>query len=314
MKEVSDSRKSVILIPYADLEQKQSGVNIGKNLDRRKIYLQNVCVALISAKVYNPNTDVALVTNIELPVEYQKLLQSKDVLIFKEEYDRFVFPNDYTWSLAFYKLCALSKVLEKGQYDCYAYLDSDVYVQESFDTIWQECEKNILLYDINHGLGTKDYIEIEKEFQRFSPARGRLITHFGGEFFASNKANAVAFLNECIEIYQEMQSRNFCTTKGDEFIVSLAADKLKVQVKNAGAYIYRFWTRAFYLVSTCYQYNPITVLHVPDEKSRGMLKIYAKYIKRGKIPNRGTVWKILHLHKQPLSIKILMRIKRLLKK
>lgn len=82
-----------------------------------------------------------------------------------------------------------------------------------------------------------------------------------------------------------MLQKNFITTKGDEFILSLAANEMRESIKNAGAYIYRFWTGAgFRLISTCYEYNRITILHLPAEKEQGMLKIYDKYIKIGKIP------------------------------
>ena len=41
-----------------------------------------------------------------------------------------------------------------------------------------------------------------------------------------------------------MLQKNFITTKGDEFILSLAANEMRESIKNAGAYIYRFWTGA----------------------------------------------------------------------
>ena len=92
-----------------------------------------------------------------------------------------------------------------------------------------------------------------------------------------------------------MIDKKFFTSFGDEFILSQAAEKQKALIKNAGAYIYRFWTGAFHLVSTCYKYNPITVIHVPDEKINGMIKIYNYYCRNNKLPSIEKVYSILGL-------------------
>lgn len=98
-----------------------------------------------------------------------------------------------------------------------------------------------------------------------------------------------------------MIEENFVTTKGDEFILSIAADNLKASVKNAGAYIYRFWTGAsFRLISTCYEYNRITILHLPAEKEHGMIKMYDRYVQKGIIPTDKKAWSIFRLNKMPL--------------
>ena len=36
------------------------------------------------------------------------------------------------------------------KYESICYMDTDVYIQGSFDAIWTECRQNIMLYDINH--------------------------------------------------------------------------------------------------------------------------------------------------------------------
>lgn len=64
-----------------------------------------------------------------------------------------------------------------------------------------------------------------------------------------------------------MIQKKFQTSKGDEFIISLVAAEMPEYIKNAGAYIYIFWTEAaFRLISTCYEYNKILILHLPAEK------------------------------------------------
>ncbi len=284
----------IILIPYANKDGANTGVNIGKDDKRIDIYLKNCCVALISAKHYNSDCDVALVTNIDIPEKYNEILRLHNIKIIKVPFDEFTFGDKYLWNLAFYKLCAVDYVLKNYDYKYVSYMDSDVYIQSSFDDIWEECNYSVLLYDINHGLQVKDYRIIVDEFYAFTGEKS-LITHYGGEFFAANRDNARIFIDKCLDIYHEMIEKDFTTTKGDEFILSLAASQMKDRIKNAGAYIFRFWTASFRLVSTCYAFNPVTVLHLPSEKEQGMLTLYDKFIRKNKIPTKKTVWRICHL-------------------
>lgn len=105
--------------------------------------------------------------------------------------------------------------------------------------MWKEVHENILLLDINHGLDTKDYRIFCGEICQFL-GREIYITHYGGEIFAASHPLAKEFSLYTEEIYSEMISREFVTSRGDEFISSLAANKMKGKIKNAGAYIYRF--------------------------------------------------------------------------
>lgn len=60
---------NLICIPFAYEENMNSGVNVSiKGKGKIEIYLKNACVALISAKYYNPDSDVALVTNLDFKV------------------------------------------------------------------------------------------------------------------------------------------------------------------------------------------------------------------------------------------------------
>lgn len=193
------------------------------------------------------------------------------------------------------------KKISEMKYMSVCYLDTDVYIQGNFEAIWRECEQNVMLYDINHGLNTDDYISLCDEVEEFYGNR-KLITHYGGEFFAASSSNAKEFVNVCEQVYSKMLEKDFRTTKGDEFILSVAAENMKASIKNAGAYVYRFWTGAsFRLVSTCYEYNRIIVLHLPAEKEHGMLKMYDHYIRRGIVPSDKNAWRIFRLSKMPLA-------------
>ena len=299
------SVKKLIFIPYAEIEGGTTGANISNRSNRQEIYLKNCAVALTSARRCN-DCDVALVTNIDVPEKYAKLLGDNDIKIFKYPFDKFQFNNEFKWQLAFYKLCALHYMVNDKKYDFYSYLDTDVYVQQSFDNIWLECEQNIMLYDINHGLQVPDYRSFLSEVEVFL-GNNENITHFGGEFFAASRENAQRFLDACTNVYDEMISRGISTTKGDEFIISIVAHGMRALVKNAGAYIYRFWTGAgFRLVSTCYQFNQVAILHVPAEKERGIITLYNRYISKGKKVKNETVYKKLHL-KRPNLVELLKK-------
>ncbi len=298
--------KNLICIPFAYNPGMSSGVNLG-GVNKEKVYLKNICVAAISAKKRNPNCDVAVATNFddaEIPTDILKLFHDWDVQIIHIPFDSFRFDAAYPWCLAFYKLCVLKHLCEMT-YDKVCYMDTDVFIQDSFDGIWKECNQNILLYDINHGLNTPNYVALCNEVEKFEGSRN-LITHYGGEFFASSIEKSKVFSSECEEIFQRMSEKNFVTSKGDEFILSLAADKLKANIKNASPYVCRFWTGAsFRLVSTCYEYNRVVVLHMPAEKEHGMLKMYSRYISHSIVPDDQIAWRTFRLSKRSIVDRML---------
>lgn len=292
--------RNIIVTPFAYKNKYGGGVNLSASGNERIVfYLRNACVALVSAKHFNKNADVILATNLlesEIPLEILNVLKREEIKIITIPYDEFCFPAEYTWSLAFYKLCVLKHLCNTG-FEKIVYLDTDVYIQGNFESIWKEVEQNILLYDINHGLEVEDYRILWREVESFMDSKERLyITHYGGEFFASNYKNAVQFVIHAERIYEEMVRKEFQTSKGDEFILSLAANEMKEIIKNAGAYICRFWTGTdFRLVSTCYEYNKVLILHLPAEKEKGLLKLYTNNIKKGQFPLEKSVWKICRL-------------------
>ena len=91
----------------------------------------------------------------------------------------------------------------------------------------------------------------------------------------------------------------------------MAADCLSEKVRNAGAYVYRFWTRRFHLMSTNYQYNSVIVLHVPQEKDYGMKKIFDNYVAKGTLPSRKKVWRLLHLSRTDWKIALYLKLQSL---
>ena len=314
--------KKIICVPFAYKANMQSGENVFSSGNQRLfMYLKNASVALVSAKHFNKDVDVILATNLlelEIPEEIRNVLKRKDIKIITIPYDEFCFSAEYTWSLAFYKLCVLKYLCNIG-FEKMVYLDTDVYIQDNFEFIWKEVEQKILLYDINHGLNVEDYRGFCNEIKIFKNLKDQMyITHYGGEFFASNYKNAVQFTIHAERIFDEMVQKKFQTSKGDEFILSLAANEMRDNIKNAGAYIYRFWTGArFRLVSTCYENNKVLILHLPAEKEKGILRLYSNYIRKGIVPTEENVWRICRLKHRKLleyigykGIKFLDKIKR----
>ncbi len=204
-------------------------------------------------------------------------------------------------------------MVENYTYDNYAFVDTDIYVQNSLKYIWAETKSKLLLFDINHGLQVPHYNSFIYEVNNFGI--NGLITHYGGEFFAANHKNSSIFINKCVEIYDKMISIGYNTTKGDEFITSIAASQMSDAVKNAGAYIYRYWTGGcFRLVSTNYEFNAVSIIHAPGHKTNGLLKIFDKYIIHGRIPSNRKVWSLLNLNHRSLRSRLSYLRDRLLNK
>lgn len=303
--------KNLIFVPFAFDENKSSGANV-KQSEAMNIYLKSLCVSLLSAKKTNTDADVALVCNLPLPAQYETLLTENGVKIFIEPFDSFLFDDQYKWCLAFYKLCALEKMVNHYDYDNYLYTDADVYFQNSVEHCFAEAKDNILMYDINHGLNVPNYATTLDQFHAFGV--DGYPTQYGGEFFCASRENARLFVERCKEIHDKMIRTNFQTNKGDEFISSIAAHTLREKVKNAGAYIFRFWTGGFYLVSTCYQYNEISILHLPAEKQLGIAKLFTYFCKHHTFPTKSKVHSVCHLTHQPIKTIIKRFIRQCLSK
>lgn len=284
---------NIVFCAYAYKEKFQSGHNLRLD-DKKNVYLKNSYVALRSCKHFNPNTEVALVTNLELGPYWEELFEKSGIVIFKVDYDTFMFGKEYGWSLAFYKLCALRYICSLD-YENIVLLDTDTYTQRTFEDVWTECRHNILLYDISRGLYNGDYQVFCEEAQRFLKTDAYL-TRWGGEFIAGNTMILKEFINCCESIYVEMQGQQFFTINGDEFIISIAAWQMRDRVKNATAYIFRYWTAyRWHYVCSNYCSNPVSVLHCPREKDHGFVKIFNYIRKYDKLPNARKVYGLLNL-------------------
>lgn len=115
-------------------ERKSSGVNLGKGKGPRP-YFESAAVSLWSAKKSNPNWDMVLVTNTDVPVDILRVLETFETKIIKQPFDKFSFPFDISWHLAYYKLCALDILVSSNAYDQLCLLDTDTWVMGSLDEL-----------------------------------------------------------------------------------------------------------------------------------------------------------------------------------
>ena len=297
------TEKNLIMIPYAEIPSMETGTSVAarKIKDRKAMYLKNACVSLVSAKSYNPECTVALVTNIDVPLSYADVLKRGGVEIISLPFERFNFGDGYTWGLAFYKLCAQYYAAHELDYDRILCLDSDVYVQGGLKTMWAEADNQLLI------CGTIGDTEFCQEAQAFTRSNEDYI-RYGGEFIATTKDMLKSLTEQELCVFQKMQEANFRTVSGDEFIVSLVLHGGTYAFRIVDdRYISRLWTGAFRRIFP--GYRDIPLLHVPAEKWAGMITLYDRRISKGQIPSKTSVYRQLHLlHRSPQeSVKYLIK-------
>lgn len=305
--------KNLIFCAFAFKEGFTTSLQTGQQAGNAatEMYLKNIFVALTSAKLYNPNDDVCLVTNCELPADWKERLEAEKILIKLVPFDTFEFPKEFSWALAFYKLCALKAMTEQsGEYAHILLLDADTYTTRSYEELWKEADYGVLLFPVGHSFSHPDREAIRRDFVRLFPeeSRSRNLVHYGGEFVAGNPGNLKAYLGFCETVYEKIKAEAYKIEvgAGDETIWSiaaaLAADNLTITA--AGAYLFRFWTGDFYLTSTVTVSNPVCIWHIPNEKETGFIQLYAYYQKHGAFPRVEKAMAIFGMRraKRPMNV------------
>lgn len=299
--------KNVIMNAFAISPEKCGGANIQSN-NSVTVYLKNIYVSLKSAKLHNPKDDVVLVSNFDIPEPFQSQLISTGVLLERCDFNQFVVPSEFTWSLAFYKLCALEYMIESREYEKILLLDTDTVCVGSLSEVWSEAEKSLLLYnvhsrssdDVRRGINT-DFAKLYDEM--------RNLQHYGGEFVCGKRLLLEEFIRECKDVYTRIQINNFdmYSLSGDELILSIAARNIN-SLAEANPYISRYWTGLEYVVDTKCHYGNLAIWHFPGEKELGMLKTYQFLVKHDHLP-KG-LYKYFGLPKKYRSDVLLYSIKK----
>lgn len=251
-------------------------------------YYRCIVVALCSAKAQNPGDEVALITNAPVPPPYGVQLAAAGVQVWQCPFDTYRVAAELEWSLAFYKLCALSWALENKRYDNYLMLDVDTYTQYPFTDLWRECAEAVLLYQVPHAASQPMAAAISVNYNALYGGQ-HLLTHFGGELIGGSRARLQVFMARCQSVYGAMCQQGLRPHEGDEFITCAAAYQsinAGEPVRGANAYIFRYWVGGrFYFVSTNYCNDPVCVLHLPGNgKNRQLKVLYGLYTRRGAFP------------------------------
>ena len=298
--------KNLIFCAFAFKEGFQTSLQTEKQAghETTQMYLKNIFVALTSAKLYNPNDDVCLVTNCDLPAEWQERFRQESLLVKKVPFETFEIPEKFPWALAFYKLCALNHMVENGdEYEHLLLMDADTYTTHSYEELWMEADYGVLLFPVGHSFNHSDREIIRRDFTRYYPEEaGRCnLVHYGGEFVAGRQENLKKYLGYCQHIYDKLKAADYEMEPhaGDETIWSIAAvlAKQEMPITEAGAYIYRFWTGDFYLTSTVTVSNPVCIWHIPNEKETGFVRLYQYYQKNKEFPKVKKVMDIFGIRK-----------------
>lgn len=159
---------NLIVLPFAFDSNMRSGANV--KTDILETYLKNAIIAAVSTKRSNPEDVVMFATNIhtsELPAWFVSIINDNDIAIEYIPFDKIRFEKNVKWGLAFYKLNVFAHIIEATLCERVCYMDIDVYIQGSFKNIWRECDENLLLYDIGHGLQVPNYNNFVSELAEF---------------------------------------------------------------------------------------------------------------------------------------------------
>lgn len=124
-------------------------------------------------------------------------------MIYTEPFDEFNLGLDYRWGLAFYKLCALKKMLSYG-YDNYLLMDTDTYTFSDFSDLWEQTKDYLMLYDIGHRPTVPNCAKFYREAYEFAGI-DRQITKYGGEFIAGNRQIMNAFIDEAENVFYSLK-------------------------------------------------------------------------------------------------------------
>lgn len=299
-KSMESSRKRVICNAFAFQEGYQTSLQLGGKADEEMlvVYMKNIFVSLKSAKLHNPQDAVLLVTNQEVPAQFAALFAQHDIQTMVVPFDRFVMPKKYVWALAYFKLCALSYVLERTDYEKILLMDADTVTTASYEQMWQEADYELMLYPVGHSFHHKDRVVIRKDYQRLYPDERKNLVHYGGEYICGSRQQVGLFVKNLEAVYNEMKRQDFPVAEnaGDETVLSIAAAHMP-RITEASAYLARYWTEAFYLVSTNTTANPVVIWHIPNEKKTGFVTLYHYYERYGAFPSVEKLRKIFGMGK-----------------
>lgn len=273
-------------------------VKISEKNHQMEVYLKNSFVSLVSAKKNNPECDVWLCTNIEIPDWLRKKLDNYEIDVYRIPFDRFRVEDDVKWGLSYYKLCVLSHLLSETDYDNYCLIDTDTYCANTFQPLFEEIMVTNKIYVYNnfesyHNATRRLFIEEYKLLYNSNPVNSE---HYSSAEIAGSKEILERLIKKCSEIFQLIQSKKFCSACGDEFIIFCVLNENPELFASGNAYFENFYTiEGYHVITTKFAFEQIPIWHMLFEKTGGMLAMYKYINKYNRLPSGRKLWRIIGL-------------------
>lgn len=264
----------------------ETSPQLGRRSDSVSLYIKNAIVAVCSAMEHS-GARGAIISTFDCPDRYRPMIVRFGIEWYKVAFDRFLLPSKFKWALAFYKLRALAYVSELPDVKTSTLLDTDTLSVRSLEDLVAESRKRILVFEVDHALSHPHRKEIQENYERLSD-REAVIVHIGGEIVSGPSDLLKILVRDCEKLFGDMKSRNeiMDPALGDEFILSVVLSLGSIPVARANPYIYRYWTSpSFYLVSTNWINNPVSIWHLPVNKSNGMIALFEVLERTGSFPS-----------------------------
>lgn len=263
------------------------------------VYIKNAIVSLASAKMYNPDARCILNCNFGVPDDLRSIANIAGIEIHFLQGGQHRSCEEYIWSVTQYKFDSLAYAIElMDEDDCMIQLDTDTLCVQSLADVYEEANDGLLLYTIDHGYHEPHRERFRRNYQRLYGEEARNLVHYGGEFYGGNKYYLEKLLHACESVIAQTRVTPDLEPWCDEEIVSIAVERyMKQDIYQAGAYISRYWTNEFYLVSTNYCYNAVKIWHLPAEKMYGMIFLFEYYVKNKSFPSIAKIASIMGLPK-----------------
>lgn len=290
-------KNKLVFIPVCYKENYSMSANVKMdNYKAAELYLKNALVALKSVSNYNPNVSVAIVTNFKLWEPYASLFKSHNIDVYETQFNNYVLPPDFTWSLAFFKIAAIKYILENTDYDYILEMETDEICINNFDDMWKELDSKLLTATSSFRYNHPSRVLYSEIYRNMYPNElERMIPKTGAGFIAANRANMAHFISYCDVVYEYLNANkeNISKNLGDELYTSLYCAVYPERFISANPYVAVYWTGSFYFVSTNYKFDAIAIVHVPSEKAMGMITLFDYLLKKEKLPENEKIFQIL---------------------
>lgn len=281
-----------------DYEASPSMQGMGKSNKIRDIYLKNAVVSLVSIKSHNPNTDVALVTNIHLDDVWKKHFLDNGIYVWFCEYENFSMPREIVYSLSYYKLCAFDYVLKEYSYERMCFVDCDTYGVGSFDKIWTEVDSAFLMIPNESSYDAPVRKEIIDLYRQITGENDKLISHICSSFIAATYCQIEEIMRRCQSVYDKIINLKGIAPKGgDEIIWSLALADYQGKIYSPKGYVLlsNIGATEYWVDKSDYEEPNIIIWHLPAEKRYSLVWAYNQYKKSGILPTVSEMAKACRL-------------------